>query len=152
MSQERSTLMYFTIRGRVDGIEDTAYPRKVNKGKPDEHEEMVPRYSLTLSVPGMSELVRCDLDPQRVENMPAIKVFDQWELDETWVVVEAEQYRIAKGDTDGRAWALVSFTVISITEMSAQDRQKLVDARRKAKAAEKRAAKTAKTGEKASAA
>jgi hypothetical protein len=142
--------MYFTIRGRVDGIEDTAYPRTVNKGKPDEHEEMVPRYSLTLSIPGMSEVVRCDLDPQRVDNMPAIKVFDQWELDETWVVVEADQYRLAKGDTGGRAWALVSFAAVSVAEMTPQERQKLVDARRKVKtarkqkAAEKRAAKTAK--------
>jgi hypothetical protein len=141
--------MYFTIRGRVDSIEDTTYPRQVNKGKADEHEELVPRYSLTLSVPGMTDLVRCDLDPERVDNMPAIKVFDQWELDETWVVVTADAFRLAKGNTDGRAWALASFSVIKVEEMPAQERQALVDARRKVKAARKQKAADKRTAKQA---
>jgi hypothetical protein len=129
--------MYFTIRGRVDSIEDTSYPRKNKEGEP---QEMIARYSLTLSIPGMQDLVRCDLDPQRVENMPAIKVFDQWELDETWVVVTADALRLAKGNTDGRAWALASFHVVKVEELPAQERQALVDARRKVKAARKQKA------------
>lgn len=138
--------MYFTIRGRVDSIEDTSYPRKTKEGEP---QELIPRYSLTVAIPGMTDLVRCDLDPQRVENMLAIKVFDQWEMDETWVVVTADALRLAKGNADGRAWALASFSVVKVEEMPAQERQALVDVRRKVKAARKQKAADKRTAKQA---
>lgn len=129
--------MYFTIRGRVESIEETSYPRLVKeKGKPD-REETVLRYQLTLTVPGMQDLVKCDLSPDRIEGLPAMKQMEQWELDETWVVVTAESMRLTKGDTDGRAWALVSFSVSAVAEMSAPERSALVESRRKVKTARK---------------
>ena len=129
--------MYFTIRGRAESAEDKSYQRTIQeKGKPD-REETVMRYQLTLTVPGMTDLVKCDLTPERVEGMPAVKVMEQWELDETWVVVTADAMRLSKGETDGRAWALVTFSATKVEEMSQQERATLVDARRKVKSARK---------------
>ena len=129
--------MYFTIRGRAESAEDKSYQRTIQeKGKPD-REETVMRYQLTLTVPGMTDLVKCDLTPERVEGMPAVKVMEQWELDETWVVVSADAMRLSKGETDGRSWALVTFSAVKVEEMSQQERATLVDARRKVKSARK---------------
>ena len=136
--------MYFSIRGRTESIEDKSYQRTIQeKGKPD-REETVTRYQLTLTVPGMTDLVKCDLTPERVEGMPAMKVMEQWELDETWVVVSADAMRLAKGDTDGRAWALVTFSATKVEEMSQAERSTLVDARRKVKSARKQKAADAR--------
>jgi hypothetical protein len=129
--------MYFTIRGHVDSFEDTSYQRTVNKGKADQHDETVQRFQLTLTVPGMQENVKVDISPDRIENMPPSKTFDTWEMDETWVVVTADAMRTAKGDTDGRAWAIVTFSAVKVEEMNAQERQALVEARRKVKTARK---------------
>ena len=70
-------------------------------------------------------------------------------MDETWVVVTADSMRLSKGETEGRAWAVVSFTATKVEEMTQAQRQELVQARRvskqdkKQKAAERKAAKKA---------
>ena len=136
--------MYFTIRGRAESVEDKSYQRTIQeKGKPD-REETVTRYQLTLTVPGMTDLVKCDLSPERIEGLPAMKAMEQWELDETWVVVSADAMRLAKGDTDGRSWALVTFSATKVEEMSQAERSTLVDARRKVKSARKQKAADAR--------
>ena len=137
--------MYITARGRVEEFLDASYTRTVKKdGK--EVEETVQKFRLLLTIPGMQEQMSFDLAP---EVAPDSKTQDRWEMDETWVVVTADSMRLSKGETEGRAWAVVSFTATKVEEMTQQQRQELVQARRvskqdkKQKAAERKAAKKA---------
>jgi hypothetical protein len=128
---------YFTLRGRVESIEDTSYTRKAKKGT-QEVEEPVQRFQLTLTVPGMGEGVKCDLSPERVEGLPTQAKMDQWELDETWVVVTADAMRTAQGKTEeGRVWVLVTFAAVAVAEMDAQEKARMAEARKKVKTARK---------------
>ena len=139
--------MYYTIRGRTDSIEETPYERTINKGKADERKEMVQRFQLTLTIPGQQEAVKVDLSPEKIADLPKFQTMEQWETDETWVIVTADVLRTAKGETDGRAWAMFTFSAVKVEEMSATEKKSLTDARkqvkqiRKQKAAEARKAK-----------
>src|SRR5690348_6766362 len=106
--------MYFTLRGRVDGFEDSSYERVINEGTPEQTTERVPRFQLTLDIPGVTELVRCDLSPDRIPDLPGQKVFDKWELEESWVVVTCDNFRVSKGQIGKRVWALASFTATKV--------------------------------------
>jgi hypothetical protein len=143
--------MYFTIRGRVDSFEDSSYERTINEGTTEQTTERVPRFQLMLDIPGVSEMVRCDLSPDRIPDLPGQKVFDKWELEETWVVVTADNFRVSKGQTGKRVWAMSSFSAVKVEEMSAQERQALLDTRRQSKTARKQkaaASRAAKAAEK----
>jgi hypothetical protein len=136
---------YITARGRVDSIDDTSYEREVVKDG-NKVKETVQKFQLTLSIPGSSEAMKFDMTP---EVAPPSAKADQWETDETWVVVTADAMRILSGSTEGRAWALVTFTATKVEEMSAAERQALqaerkkVKVARKQRAAEKKQAKAA---------
>ncbi|MBA3824993.1 MAG: hypothetical protein H0X24_13990 [Ktedonobacterales bacterium] len=136
--------MYFTIRGRVDSFEDSSYERTVNEGTPEATTEMVARYQLMLDIPGVAEMVRCDLSPDRIPDLPALKVFDKWELEESWVVVTADNFRQTKGTKGNRTWAMASFSAVKVEEMSAAERQAILDARRQTKTARKQKAAAAR--------
>src|SRR6185312_8743749 len=106
-----------------------------------------------LDIPGVTELVRCDLSPDRIPDLPGQKVFDKWELEESWVVVTCDNFRVSKGQIGQRVWAMASFTATKVEEMSAADRQALLDTRRQTKTARKQkaaASRAAKTAEKKS--
>ena len=137
--------MYITARGRVEEIIDVSYTRSIKKdGK--KVEETVQKFRLSLTIPGMQDQMSFDM---AAEVAPDTKTADRWEMDEAWVVVTADSMRLSKGETDGRAWALVSFNATKVEEMTQPQRQELVQARRvskqdkKQKAADRKAAKKA---------
>jgi hypothetical protein len=128
MGIERKQTMFYTIRGEVDGFEDTSYERPV-KGSKTGEKETIQKFRLSLLVPGTTELVSVDLSADS----------------RTWVVVTADTMRHLKGETDGRAWSMISFNASTTpVEMSAQDLGAMQKARREAKKARKAAAKAQK--------
>ena len=131
---------YITVRGRVDSIDDTSYEREVTKDG-SKVKETVSKFQMTLSIPGSSEPMRFDMTP---EVAPAAAKADQWETDETWVVVTADAMRLMSGSTEGRAWAMVTFTATKVEEMSAAERTTLQAARKQVKQAKKPKAAEAK--------
>ena len=131
---------YITARGRVDSIDDTSYEREITKDGA-KVKETVTKFQMILSIPGSSEPMRFDMTP---EVAPPSAKADQWETDETWVVVTADSMRLMSGATDGRAWAMVTFTATKVEEMSAAERATLQAARKQVKQAKKQKAAEAK--------
>ena len=131
---------YITVRGRVDSIDDTLYEREVLKDGA-KVKETITKFQMILSIPGSSEPMKFDMTP---EVAPPVAKADQWETDETWVVVTADAMRLMSGSTDGRAWAMVTFTATKVEEMSQQERTNLQAARKQVKQAKKQKAAEAK--------
>ena len=131
---------YITARGRVDSIDDTSYEREITKDGA-KVKETVTKFQMILSIPGSSEPMRFDMTP---EVAPPVAKADQWETDETWVVVTADSMRLMSGSTEGRAWAMVTFTATKVEEMSAAERATLQAARKQVKQAKKQKAAEAK--------
>ena len=132
---------YITARGRVDSIDDTSYEREITKDGA-KVKETVTKFQLILSIPGSSEPMRFDMTP---EVAPPVAKADQWETDETWVVVTADSMRLMSGSAEGgRAWAMVTFTATKVEEMSAAERATLQAARKQVKQAKKQKAAEAK--------
>ena len=133
--------MYITLIGRVDEVNDSSYERTVNRGKSDEHQEAVTQFELQLSIPGMQDRLRVTLP---ADVAPTQAIMDKWEMEEQWVTVTADTMRTLTGETDGRAWALISFAATEVKEVTQQERQQLQDARKTAKAKKKAARAKAK--------
>jgi hypothetical protein len=79
-------LSYFTLIGKCEEAEDTSYERKTDDGKT----ELIQKVQLSLVIPGMQDRVRVEL-PQEVA--PSTDVMSQWELEESWLVVNASAMR-----------------------------------------------------------
>lgn len=137
--------MYITGRGHVESFDDASFTRTIKRdGK--EIEETVQKFRLTLAIPGMQEQMQFDMTP---EVAPDTKTQERWEMEETWVAVTADSMRLSKGETDGRAWAVVSFNATKVEELTQQQRQELVQARKASKAQKKQKAAEAKAARKA---
>jgi len=142
-------MTYITVRGKVSAIEDTSYERTVKRNG-QKATETVQKFQLTVLQPGSVEPMQFDLDAQVA---PDSAKMEQWELDETWVVVEADQMRRLVGTNadSGKAWAIVSFPAIEVREMTPQEKQGMQAARkdtlqkRKAKKLQAKQAKAADT-------
>jgi hypothetical protein len=141
--------MYITFRGRVDSFEDTTYTRQVKQKDGSLRDETVQRYQLILSLPGSQEPIRVDVSPERIPDLPTLAILEQWELDESWVVATCDSTRLAKGSTDDRAWALVSFSGAHVQVMNETERKTMLTARRDFKQARKAKAQAAREAKKA---
>jgi hypothetical protein len=123
--------MYFTILAKVDEVNDSSYERTVNQGKKDEHQETVQQFEIALSVPGMRDRVRVTFTP---ENLSVTQdKLDQWELEETWVMVKADSMRANAFDGSRGATALVSFNGVEVREATNDERKQLQQARKASK-------------------
>jgi hypothetical protein len=142
-------MSYFDITAKIEEVNESSYTVKSTG-------EVITKVQLSLVVPGMRDRVLCELP---LEKAPTPETLDQWELDESWVVVSAESMRaLAFERNNVRAGekpvgALVVFQGVEAREAKPEERKELQQARkaqkvqakqrRAAHQAEKQAAKTA---------
>jgi regulator of protease activity HflC (stomatin/prohibitin superfamily) len=137
--------MYITIMGKVEDVEESSYTVQSTG-------EVISKTQLSLVLPSMRERVTCELP---LEASPKPATLEQWEMEETWVVLTARSLRaitFARQNTragEKDTGALVVFQAVEVHEASADDRKKLQEARKadklqaKQRRAERRAEKEA---------
>lgn len=130
-----TNLSYFQILGKCEEIDDSSYTR-TRDGK----QEIISKIQLSLIVPGMQDRVRVELP---LELAPSTELLGQWELEETWMVVNATSMRaMSFRRTNPRPGekelsAFVVFAGASVREASAEERKQLQQARKAQKIAAK---------------
>ena len=131
----------FVITGKAEQVDESSYTVQSTG-------EVVTKIQLTLNVPGMTDRVLCEMP---LDVSPKSDTLEQWEMDETWVVVSASTMR-ALGFTRANArpgekavGALVIFQATDVREASADERRSLMEARKvsKLQAKQRRAARKA---------
>jgi len=120
----------FVITGKAEQVDESSYSIQSTG-------EVVTKMQLTLNVPGMTDRVLCEMP---LDVSPKSDTLEQWEMDETWVVVSANTMR-ALGFTRSNArpgekavGALVIFQATEVREASEDERRALMEARKRAKA------------------
>ncbi len=125
--------MYITITGKVEEVNVREFSRQLREKQGDawvSHEVMAQSIEVTLTIPTMRDRLRVAFTP---EDAPSSDKLDQWELDESWVIITSSGVRAnAFNGARGMA-ALVTFTGTDIREATPQERQKLQQARKAAK-------------------
>jgi hypothetical protein len=132
---------YFEITAKVEEINESSYTLKSTG-------EVISKVQLSLVVPGMRDRVLCELP---LEKAPKPETLDQWEMEESWVVVSAEGMRaLAFERANARAGekpvgALVVFQGVEAREAKPEERKALQEARKaqKVQAKQRRAARQA---------
>jgi hypothetical protein len=118
--------MYITLIGKVEEVDESSYTVQSTG-------EVVSKIQLSLVIPGMRERVQCELP---LDAAPKAATLEQWELDETWVVVTARGLRaLGFARTNARAGekavgALVVFQAAEVREATQEERKKLQEARK----------------------
>jgi hypothetical protein len=119
----------FVITGKAEQVDESSYTVQSTG-------EVVTRMQLTLNVPGMTDRVLCEMP---LDVSPKSDSLEQWEMDETWVVVSANTMR-ALGFTRSNArpgektvGALVIFQATEVREASEDERRALMEARKASK-------------------
>ena len=126
-------MQYITILGRTSEVNDASYTDKRSG-------EIVARTELLLEIPGLRDKVRCELP--RDASVPQTDL-ERWELEESWVVVEASGFRqMAFARSNARPGesafgAMLAFQAATVREATADERKELAEARREAKARSK---------------
>jgi hypothetical protein len=131
----------FVITGKAEQVDESSYTVQSTG-------EVVTKIQLALVVPGMTERVLCEM---ALDVAPKSDTLENWEMDETWLVVSANAMR-ALGFTRNNArpgekavGALVIFQATEVREATADERRQLMEARKAAKlqAKQRRAARKA---------
>jgi hypothetical protein len=131
----------FVITGKAEQTDESSYTVQSTG-------EVVTKIRLTLNVPGMQDRLLCEMP---LEVLPKPDILEQWEMEETWLVVSASTMR-ALGFTRSNArpgekavGALVIFQVTEVREATADERRALMEARKvsKLQAKQRRAARKA---------
>ncbi len=137
--------MYITNMGKVEDVDESSYTNKSTG-------EIVSKIQLSLVIPGMRDRLICEL-PLEVAPKPA--TLEQWEMDETWVVVSCIGLRaLGFSRQNARAGenavgAMVVFQAVEVREATAEELKQLQQARKaektraKQRRAERRAEKEA---------
>jgi hypothetical protein len=141
-------MTYIQVKGKCSEIEDASYERTVTR-KGQKSTEVVKKWTIKLLQPGSTEPMQFDVGE---DIAPDSATLEKWELDETWVVVEADQMRrlVGSNEESGKAWAIVSFPATAIREMDAKEKQQMQEARKatlQQRKARKLQAKQAKAAE-----
>jgi hypothetical protein len=130
---------YFEITAKVEEVNESSYTLKSTG-------EVISKVQLSLVVPSMRDRVLCELP---LDKAPKADVLDQWEMEESWVVVLAEGMRaLAFERSNARAGekpvgALVVFQAVEAREAKPEERKALQEARKaqKVQAKQRRAAR-----------
>jgi hypothetical protein len=116
--EEPTDMANFVITGKAEQTDESSYTNKSTG-------EMVTKTQLTLNVPGMTDRVLCEMP---LDVSPKPDILEQWEMEETWLVVSANTMR-ALGFTRSNArpgekavGALVIFQATEVREATAGDR------------------------------
>lgn len=118
--------MYITIIGKVEEVDESSYTVQSTG-------EVVSKIQLSLVIPGMRERVPCELP---LDAAPKTATLEQWEMDETWVVVTARSLRaLGFARTNARAGekavgAMVVFQAAEVREATQEERKKLQETRK----------------------
>jgi hypothetical protein len=126
-------MQYLTLIGKCTEVDDASYTNQRTG-------EVVHRTKITLEIPTMRERVGCELG---VDALPDPGTQERWELDESWLVVEASGLRALGFErTSVRAGekpvgALVIFQGTAVREVTAEERKQLQAARKQQKVAAK---------------
>ena len=130
----------FVITGKAEQTDESSYTVQSTG-------EVVTKIQLTLTVPGMNDRVLCEMP---VDVSPRPDILEQWEMEESWLVVSATTMR-ALGFTRSNArpgekavGALVIVQATDVREATADERRALMEARKVSKLqAKQRAARKA---------
>jgi hypothetical protein len=122
--EERPKMANFVITGKAEQTDESSYIMQSTG-------EVVTKNQLTLNVPGMNDRVLCEMP---LDVSPKSDMLEQWEMEETWLVVSASTMR-ALGFTRSNArpgekavGALVIFQAIDVREATADERRALMEA------------------------
>jgi hypothetical protein len=141
MKEEATTMANFVITGKAEQTDESSYTVQSTG-------EVVTKIQLTLNVPGMQDRVLCEMP---LDVSPKPDILEQWEMEESWLVVSANTMR-ALGFTRSNArpgekavGALVIFQATDVREATADERRALMEARKASKlqAKQRRAARKA---------
>jgi hypothetical protein len=119
-------MQYFTLIGKCAEVDDASYTNQRTG-------EVVQTTKVTLEIPGMKDRVSCELGPAALADMAKQ---EQWELDESWLVVEAvgmralafERASVRAGEK--AVGALVIFQGTAVREATSEERKQLQQARK----------------------
>jgi hypothetical protein len=132
----------FVVTGKTEQTDESTYTVQSTG-------EVVSKIQLTLNVPGMTDRVLCEMP---LDVSPKLDILEQWEMEESWLVVSANTMR-ALGFTrsnvrpgEKAVGALVIFQATDVREATADERRALMEARKvtKLQAKQRRAARKAK--------
>jgi len=121
-------MTFITVRGKRSSVEDASYERTSTRDG-QKVTETVQKWTAKVMQPGSTEPMQFELSEGVA---PDTNTLEKWELDETWVVIEADQMRrlVGTNKESGNAWAIVSFPAIKIREMNAQEKATMQAARK----------------------
>lgn len=127
--------MYITLYGTCESYDDSSYQREVEQSDGTMKTETVQQFTLSLAIPGMRDLVRISFG---VDTAPKREQAARWEEQGTVMLkVSADKMNLASGIRGKKAWAVVSFHGMSVSEAAADEVSKLTAERKAAKAVAK---------------
>jgi hypothetical protein len=128
-----SSVSYIQITAKLEEANESSYTIQSTG-------EIVTKVQLSLVVPGMRDRILCELP---LDKAPKPDLLERWELDESWLVVSADDMRaLAFERSNARAGekpvgALVVFQAVEAREASPEERKRLQEARKAQKIAAK---------------
>src|SRR5678815_4864400 len=81
--EEAATMANFVITGKAEQTDESSYTVQSTG-------EVVTKIQLTLNVPGMTDRVLCEMP---LDVSPKPDILEQWEMEESWLVVSASTMR-----------------------------------------------------------
>jgi hypothetical protein len=130
--EERTNMANFVITGKAEQTDESSYTVQSTG-------EVVTKIQLTLGVPGMQDRVLCEMP---LDVSPKPDVLEQWEMEESWLVVSANTMRalvVTRSNARpgekavGALGALVIFQATDVREATADERRALMEARKVSK-------------------
>jgi hypothetical protein len=122
-------MSYVSLAAKLEGYEESSYTSSVTG-------EQRSKIQLTLTIPSMRDRVLCEFD---LEHAPSTELLDQWELEESWLIVSANSFR-AMGFTrknprtnEKPIGAMVVFQGVEVHEASVEERKQLQEAKKAAR-------------------
>jgi hypothetical protein len=122
-------MTYFQLTGKAEQTDESSYTVQSTG-------EVVTKIQLTLNIPDMNERMLCEMP---LDVSPKPDILEQWEMEETWLVVSANTMR-ALGITrsnvrpgEKAVGALVIFQATDVREATADERRALMEARKVSK-------------------
>src|SRR2546421_5113418 len=83
MKEERTNMANFVITGKAEQTDESSYTVQSTG-------EVVTKIQLTLNVPGTQDRVLCEMP---LDMSPKTDTLEQWEMEESWLVVSANTMR-----------------------------------------------------------
>jgi hypothetical protein len=76
-------MSYLTLAAKLEAYEESSY---TSSATGEQHSKI----QLTLTIPSMRDRVLCEFD---LEHAPSTERLDQWEIEESWLILSANSFR-----------------------------------------------------------